>query len=147
MLWENWCCSLLGLTCTVKHLSNEPRPRQFVGFLDKGDSDSKSNYLLMWCWQQHVTKSVLICLNIITFLSSWQISAFHMWEVVLVVTLWCKVFVALQFIWVGNKLCEIPFQCFRIFNISEIWQNWLFFIYCIYSCFLFLLVSLEKKIA
>ena len=146
MLWENWCCSLLGLTCTVKRLSNEPRPRQFVGFLDKGDSESKNNYLLMWCWQQHVTKSVLICLYIITFLNSWQISAFHMWEVVLVVTLWCKVFVALQFIWVGNKLCEIPCQCFRIFNIQKFDKiDSSSFVYTL--VFQFFLCHLKKKIA
>ena len=146
MLWENWCCSLLGLTCTVKRLSNEPRPRQFVGFLDKGDSESKNNYLLMWCWQQHVTKSVLICLYIVTFLNSWQISAFHMWEVVLVVTLWCKVFVALQFIWVGNKLCENLFSVLG-FSIFQEFDKIDSSSFIVYSCFPFLLTSLEKKIA
>ena len=73
----------------------------------------------MWCWLQLVAKNVLICLYIITFLNSSQILAFHMWEVVLVVTLWCRVFVALQFIWVGNKLCEILFSVLGFSTFQE----------------------------
>ena len=99
----------------------------------------------MWCRLQLVTKSVFICLYIITFLNSSQILAFHMWEVVLVVTPWCKVFVALQFIWVGNKLCENLFSVLG-FSIFQEFDKIDSSSFIVYSCFPFLLTSLEKKL-